>query len=277
MTISENTVISAQGSDVKTNRSELLTGLGAALIGAGMAAFVLRAKGTSSITTLSFVGRGVALYASFQLVPFFRKHIDTKLNRTLKIMAAVWIVSVLAQGLSLATAFAKPLLVTIALVDFALRAIAFAQARSVTLQLHRSVANTLVIGSIARLATGAMMITLAASGATRFSNSAGMIVVAELGATLLAAAFVEMSLPKHFAAKALQSSTVAAAVDTGTVNGEAIENGESIGIVADQPIASIDSIDSIDVVLDLRHAEAIQASGTDTVVDLREHVQAAAK
>ena len=204
MTISEPTVASPEGHDAKTKlegSSELLTGLGVSLIGTGIAAFVLRSQGTGSINALSFVGRGVALYAAFQLVPFVRKHVDAKLNRTLKAMAVVWVVSVLAQGLSLATAFAKPLLITIAMVDFAVRAVAFAQARSVTNQLHRSAANTLVIGSIARLATGALMISLAASGATRLSTSAGMIVVAELGATLLAAAFVEMSLPKHFASK----------------------------------------------------------------------------
>jgi hypothetical protein len=262
MTTSETIVVSAEGHDDNTNRTELLTGLGAALIGTGIAAFVLRVKGTSSINTLSFVGRGVALYAAFQLVPFFRKHVDTKLNRTLKTMAAVWVVSVLAQGLSLATAFAKPLLITIAMVDFALRAVAFAQARSVTLQLHRSAANTLVIGAMARLATGAMMITLAASGATRFSTSAGMIVVAELGATLLAAAFVEMSLPKHFAAKALQTATAEQA--------QVIEAPTTIETAADES-----NSDSIDVVLDLRHAEATPAA--NTIVDLREHVEAIAQ
>jgi hypothetical protein len=263
MTISEPTVVSAEGLNDKTNRTELLTGLGAALIGTGIAAFVLRARGTSSITALSFVGRGVALYAAFQLVPFFRKHVDTKLNRTLKTMAAVWVVSVLAQGLSLATAFAKPLLITIAMVDFALRAVGFAQARSVTMQLHRSAANALVIGSIARLATGAMMITLAASGATRFSISAGMIVVAELGATLLVAAFVEMSLPKHFAAKALQTVTAEQA--------QIIEDSQTIENGSDE---STDN--SINVVLDLRHVEAAPIA-TDTIVDLREHVEANAQ
>jgi hypothetical protein len=258
MTISETTVASPEGHEAKT---ELLTGLGISLVGAGIAAFVLRSQGTASINALSFVGRGVALYAAFQLVPFVRKHVDAKLNRTLKAMAAVWVMSVLAQGLSLATAFAKPLLVTIAMVDFALRAVAFAQARSVTNQLRRSAANTLVIGSIARLATGALMISLAASGATRLSTSAGMIVVAELGATLLAAVFVEMSLPKHFAAKAQQSSTMATS--------EAMTDEVT-------QAASVTSDDSIDVVLDLRHTDAPQQPAlTDTVVDLREHVEAA--
>jgi hypothetical protein len=269
MTISETSGPTAEGHSVKTNRegtSELLSGLGISLIGAGIAAFVLRSKGTSSITTLSFVGRGVALYAAFQLVPFFRKHIDTKLNGTLRAMAAVWIASVLAQGFSLATAFAKPLLITIALADFALRAVAFAQARSATMQLHRSPANTLVIGSIIRLATGAMLISLAASGATRFSMSAGMIVVAELGATLLVAVFVEMSLPKHFAAKALQSSNAAQSETQSTPT-------------ADQSAESMESADhSINVVLDLRHVDAAQQPVlADTVVDLREHVEAHAQ
>jgi hypothetical protein len=271
MTISETTTSSAEGHDVTKDRTELLTGLGVALVGAGMAAFALRAKGASSINTLSFVSRGVALYAAFQLVPFFRKHVDKKLNRTLKTMAIVWVVSVLAQGLSLATAFAKPLLITIALVDFTLRAVAFAQARMVTLQLNRSAANTLVMGSIARLATGAMMITLAASGATRFSTSAGMIVVAELGATLLAASFVEMSLPKHFAAKAAQSSVLVAtdtkiAEQVGVIETESIEHTDQ---------STLDSVDAIGVVLDLRHAEVTQTIAADTVVDLREHVDAA--
>jgi hypothetical protein len=262
MTISETTVASAEGHDAKNrkSRSELLTGLGISLMGTGIAAIALRTQGISAINALSFVGRGIALYAAFQLVPFFRKHVDVKLNRTLKAMAAVWVVSVLAQGLSLATAFARPLLISIALFDFVLRSIAFAQARSVTTQLRRSVANTLVIGSIARIATGAMMITLATSGATRLSMSAGMIVVAELGATLLAAAFVEMSLPKHFASKAQQSSTVATADIT------AIEVTQA---------ATMGSEDSIDVVLDLRHTDAVQQPVlTDTVVDLREHAEA---
>jgi hypothetical protein len=275
MTISETTVATAEGHDAKTNREgtlELLKGLGISLVGAGVAAAVLRSKGTSSINTLSFAGRGIALYAAFQLVPFFRKHVDAKLNRTLKAMAAVWVASVLAQGLSLATAFAKPLLITIALVDFALRAIGFAQARAVSSQLDRSVANTLVIGSMARLATGAMMVTMAASGATRFSTSAGLIIVAELGATLLAAAFVEMSLPKHFAAKALQSSNIASSDSTTTKLVQSIgsaDNGNSIDSSTGH---------SIDVVLDLRHAEAgRQPVVADTVVDLREHVEANAQ
>ena len=267
MTISEPTVASPEGHDAKTKlegSSELLTGLGVSLIGTGIAAFVLRSQGTGSINALSFVGRGVALYAAFQLVPFVRKHVDAKLNRTLKAMAVVWVVSVLAQGLSLATAFAKPLLITIAMVDFAVRAVAFAQARSVTNQLHRSAANTLVIGSIARLATGALMISLAASGATRLSTSAGMIVVAELGATLLAAAFVEMSLPKHFASKT-QQSTIEANAQTITIAPEA------------EQIKATDTStdDTIDVVLDLRHAEAAQQPVLgDTIVDLREHAEA---
>ena len=278
MTIFENPVGSAKGHDIKTNRtgtSELITGLGVALTGAGIAAIVLRTKGISSINALSFVSRGVALYATFQLVPFFRKHVDAKLNRTLKTMAAVWLVSVMAQGLSFATAFAKPLLIAIALVDFALRSAAFAQARSVTTQLHRSAANTLVIGSIARLAAGAMMITLAASGATRFSTSAGMIIVAELGATLLAASFVEMSLPKHFAAKSLQTTNIATSdattveLSTFNENTQNTQNTQNIDHSTD---------DSIDVVLDLRHAENIQEPApTDTVVDLREHAEAVAQ
>jgi hypothetical protein len=263
MTISETSGSSAEDPSVKTNRegtSELLRGLGISLAGAGIAAFVLRSKGTSSINTLSFVGRGLALYAAFQLVPFFRKHIDAKLNRTLRALSAVWIASVLAQGLSLATAFAKPLLIAIALSDFALRAVAFAHARSATMQLHRSPANTLVVGSIVRLATGAMMVSFAASGATRFSMNAGMIVVAELGATLLAAVFVETSLPKHFAAKTLQTSTVS------------LPETQAVAVTHET------TDDSIDVVLDLRHADVVQQPVVaDTVVDLREHIEANAQ
>ncbi len=286
MTTSVNPVGSAEGHDLKTNRtgtSELITGLGVALTGAGIAAIVLRTKGISSVNALSFASRGVALYATFQLVPFFRKHVDAKLNRTLKTMAAVWLVSVMAQGLNFATAFAKPLLIAIALVDFALRSAAFAQARSVTTQLHRSAANTLVIGSIARLAAGAMMITLAASGATRLSTSAGMIVVAELGATLLAASFVEMSLPKHFAAKSLQTTNIATSDATTTaltLPPESTQNTQILDQSSDDSDDSDDSIDSIDVVLDLRHTENIQAGNvqkpvlSDTVVDLREHAKA---
>ncbi len=260
MTISETSGPSAEGQSARTNHngtSELRSGLGISLIGAGIAAFVLWSQGTSSINMLSFVGRGVALYAAFQLVPFFRKHVDAKLNRTLRAMAAVWVVSVLAQGLSLATAFAKPLLITIALIDFALRAVAFAQARFVTSQLQRSVANTLIIGSIARLATGAMMISMAAAGTSRLSTAVGMIVVGELGATLLGATFVEMSLPKHFAAKSAQSSTV-------------IDSPTEVDATAD---------DALDVVLDLRHADAVvtQPVLVDNVVDLREHAEAAKK
>ena len=260
MTISETSGPSAEDQNAKTNlegTSELFTGLGISLIGAGIAAIVLRYKGTSSINTLSFVARGVALYATFQLVPFFRKHVDAKLNRTLRAMAVVWLVSVLAQGLSLATAFAKPFLISIALIDFTLRAVAFAQARFVTSQLRRSVANTLVIGSIARLATGAMLVTMAAAGTPRLSTAVGMIVVGELGATLLAATFVEMSLPKHFAAKSAQTTTmVSTAIET------------EIGNDAD---------DSIDVVLDLRHADAAPKPVlADTVVDLREHAETTA-
>ncbi len=264
MTISETTT-PAEGHDAKNRNgsSQLLKGLGISALGTGIAASVLLSQGTSSINALSFVGRGIALYAAFQLVPFFRNHVDVKLNRTLKAMAAVWVVSVLAQGLSLATAFARPLLISIAMFDFVLRSVAFAQARSVTTQLRRSVANTLVIGSIARIATGAMMITLATSGATRLSTSAGMIVVAELGATLLAAAFVEMSLPKHFAARAQQSS--------------AQENSEVMTTEVSQS-AAITPDDSIDVVLDLRHTDAVQQPVlADTVVDLREHAEATAK
>jgi hypothetical protein len=263
MTISETTTASAEGHHAKNrqSRSELLNGLGISLIGTGIAAIALQTQGVSVINTLSFVGRGIALYAAFQLVPFFRKHVDAKLNRTLKAMAAVWVLSVLAQGLSLATAFARPLIISIALVDFVLRSISLAQARSVTTQLRRSVANTLVIGSIARIGTGAMMVTLATSGATRLSMSAGMIVVAELGASLLAATFVELSLPKHFAAKAQQSSTM---VTSEVMTDEVTQ------------AASVTADDSIDVVLDLRHTDAPQKPAlTDTVVDLREHAEAA--
>ena len=91
-----------------------------------------------------------------------------------------------------------------------------------------------------------------------------MIVVAELGATLLAAAFVEMSLPKHFASKTQQSPIEA--------NAEAsIIAHEAEHIKATD--ASTD--DAIDVVLDLRHAEAVQQPVFgDTIVDLREHAEA---
>ena len=274
MTIANSSSSIAETTDAKTSRAgspELLSALGITLVGVAIASFVLKIQGTGSINSLNFVTRGIGLYAAFQLIPFFRNHAGIKLQRATRGLAIVWIASVLAQGLGMASALPKSILIGIALADFALRSIGFAQARAITSQLSRSVANALVVGSIGRLAAGAALFTMTATGVSRFTTAAGLVVIADLGATVLSMLFVEMSLPKHFVSKDSVAATIKADVKTASVS-----DPIAMTLAASAPLSMSGTDDeSIDIVLDLRSAEpATQTIVNETVVDLREHAEA---
>jgi hypothetical protein len=229
----------------------------AGTVGAGamIAMFAVGAERAS--TTASIAVRSIWLYGAFTVIGLAKqfsgsqwaKRDDTAAigdnddnpTKALRHLGFAWAASAVMQAVGVLGSFGRPVMVSIAVCDLALRVFAWERARSVKRGLRLASPNPLVLSGLIRTVAG----VAALFGIVAFNYSGTEFLLAECAAGIFAVVWSDIALPKRLSMLAQQ------ALATETTVAETPSLEATLSDVAPAPVAQADTI------IDLRSSNPV--------------------
>jgi hypothetical protein len=191
------------------DRRSLVLSSVVAQIGTVAVAALFFSRGQQGLTVATIAVRSLWLYGAFTVIGL-AKQFGTSWTAmaeqdlaptndaespivTMRHLGFAWGASAVVQAVGVLSGFGRPLLITVALCDFALRVVAFERARTLKRQLNMAAPNPLVLSGLIRVIAGIAMLF----GIMAFGYSGTELPLAECAAALFAVSWADLALPKR--------------------------------------------------------------------------------
>jgi hypothetical protein len=260
----------------RDRRSLALSSLVSTVATMGVAALFM-ANGDKATTTAAIVVRSIWLYGAFTVLGLVKqfgaswaKTESDDQNETggspiqaLRHIGFAWAASAVIQAVSVLTSFSRPILLTVAVCDLALRVFAWERARAVKRGLHLASPNPLVLSGFVRTVAGVMMLF----ALTAFNYSGNEFLLAECAAGIFAVMWSDMALSKRLSmvAPAATSTAASTVALTASVAVPAVAVASAKATVIDLT-AGLETEVKAETVIDLR-----STTNAPAAIELDEH------